>query len=67
MKYTKAACGREKMKQDWLIYSESTDALFRIPYVIFSYEQKRPHSLLILILYYCITILYFCITFKFAQ
>ncbi len=33
------------MKRDWLIYSESTDALFCIPCVLFSHGQKIPsHS-----------------------
>lgn len=42
LKYSKAANGREKMKRDWLIYSESADALFCIPCVLFSHGQKRP-------------------------
>lgn len=47
LKYCKAANGRVKMRRDWLIYSESTDALFCIPCVLFSQGQKRPsHSLL---------------------
>ncbi len=43
LKRSKAANGREKMKRDWLIYSESTDALVCIPCVLFS------HGLLIVL------------------
>lgn len=42
LKYTKAANGREKVKRDWVTYSKSNDALYCIPCVLFSKEQKRP-------------------------
>ena len=35
LKYTKAANGRENMKRDWLIYSESVNELFCIPCILF--------------------------------
>lgn len=34
--YKKAANGREKTKRDWLIYSESVNAQFCIPCVLFA-------------------------------
>ncbi len=39
LKYSKAANGRDNVKRDWLIYSESTDALFCVC-VLFSWAEK---------------------------
>lgn len=39
--YSKAANGREKVKRDWVTYSKTTNALYCIPCVLFSYLQKR--------------------------
>lgn len=40
--YAKSANGREKIRRDWLIYSESAEALYCIPCLLFSHEQTRP-------------------------
>lgn len=42
LQYAKSANGREKIKRDWLIYSKSTNALYCIPCLLFSHEQKTP-------------------------
>ncbi|KAL6475705.1 hypothetical protein MHYP_G00167450 [Metynnis hypsauchen] len=41
LQYVKSANGREKIRGDWLIHSDSTEALFCIPCLLFSHEQTR--------------------------
>ena len=42
LQYVKSANGREKIRRDWLIHSDSANALFCIPCLLFSHEQTRP-------------------------
>lgn len=42
LKYIKVANGREKVKRDWVTYRKRNDALYCIPCVFLSKEQKRP-------------------------
>lgn len=47
LKYAKAANGRENVKRDWLVHSESSNALFCIPCILLPHGNKRPsHSAL---------------------
>ena len=41
LRHTRSANGREKVKRDWLTHSKSTNALYCIPCVLFSHEQKK--------------------------
>lgn len=42
LQYAKSANGREKIRRDCLIYSESAKALYCIPCLLFSHDQKTP-------------------------
>uniref|UniRef100_A0A1A8IJ03 TTF-type domain-containing protein n=2 Tax=Nothobranchius kuhntae TaxID=321403 RepID=A0A1A8IJ03_NOTKU len=42
LQYAKSANGREKIRRDWLIYSESAKDLYCIPCLLFSHEQTKP-------------------------
>ncbi|ROL41869.1 Zinc finger MYM-type protein 1 [Anabarilius grahami] len=42
LNYTKSANKREKIKRDWLTFSQSNQSLYCIPCVLFSSIQKKP-------------------------
>lgn len=42
LNYTKAANKRERVKRDWLTFSQSNNSLYCVPRVLFSHVQKRP-------------------------
>lgn len=42
LNYTKSANKREKIKRDWLTFSQSNQSLYCIPCVLFSNIQKKP-------------------------
>lgn len=42
LQFSKSANGREKIRRDWLICSESGNTLHCIPCLLFSHELKRP-------------------------